>query len=282
MRTKAGVRAFDVLSIALAAVLVSCLALPVAVLFFSSTPTEVLQGFRDPLFAPALWLSVRTTLVSLSIIVLTGTPLAWWLARSPRGASWGIKLLVDLPIVIPPAVVGVALLQTFGRQGFLGPVLAGLGISVPFSTAAVVIAQIVVAAPFYVQAGVNAFRSIDGDLLITARTLGASRAGAFFRVALPIALPGLVTGASLAWARALGEFGATLLFAGNFPGVTQTMPLAIFSALEADIGSALVFSLILTAAGAFLLFGLRMAPRGVGWLGGFGVRRFEGEPPHLS
>lgn len=257
-RWSEGARALSVL---LAAALVVCLALPVLVLVLSSTPSEVIRGIRDPLFAPALWLSIRTTLISLAIVIVTGTPLAWWLARSSGFGARTLQLLVDLPIVIPPAVVGVALLQTFGRRGVLGPALASVGISIPFSTAAVVLAQTVVAAPFYVQAAVNGFRSVDGDLLITARTLGAGRVGAFFRVALPMAVPGLVAGASLAWARALGEFGATLIFAGNLPGATQTLPLAIFTALESDIGPALVFSLLLTAAGAVLLLGLRLAVR---------------------
>ena len=250
-----------VLSALLASALVACLALPVLVLLLSSTPTEVADGLRDPLFAPALWLSIRTTLVSLSLVIVTGTPLAWWLARSSGLGPRALQLLVDLPIVIPPAVVGVALLQTFGRRGALGPLLASFGISIPFSSTAVILAQTVVAAPFYVQAAVNGFRSVDGDLLITARTLGAGRVGAFFRVALPMAVPSLVAGASLAWARALGEFGATLIFAGNLPGVTQTLPLAIFTALESDIGPALVFSLLLTAAGGILLLGLRLVVR---------------------
>ncbi|NNF28351.1 MAG: molybdate ABC transporter permease subunit [Gemmatimonadetes bacterium] len=252
------------LSVLLAGALVACLALPVVVLVFSSTPSEVARGLRDPLFAPALGLSLRTTLISLTIIILTGTPLAWWLARSSGMGARALQLLVDLPIVIPPAVVGVALLQTFGRRGVFGPLLASVEISIPFTSVAVVLAQTIVAAPFYVQAAVNGFRNVDGDLLITARTLGAGRVGAFFRVALPMAVPGLVAGASLAWARALGEFGATLIFAGNLPGVTQTLPLAIFTALESDIGPALVFSLLLTAAGAVLLLGLRLAVRGPG------------------
>ena len=177
------------LSVLLAGALVACLALPVLVLVFSSTPAEVARGMRDPLFAPALWLSIRTTLVSLALIVLTGTPLAWWLARSSGFGARVLQLLVDLPIVIPPAVVGVALLQTFGRRGVLGPFLASVEISIPFSTTAVILAQTVVAAPFYVQSAVNGFRSVDSDLIITARTLGAGRVGAFFRVALPMAVP---------------------------------------------------------------------------------------------
>ncbi len=176
--------------------------------------------------------------------------------------------------MIPPAVIGVALLQTFGRRGLLGPSLDAVGVAVPFTESAVMLAQVVVSAPFFVQAAANAFRKVELDLLIVARTLGASRATAFFRVALPVALPGLVVGASLAWARSLGEFGATLLFAGNMPGETQTMPLAIFSALEADVRVAVVFSLVLAGLGAVLLLTLRLAPAGWSRLGRFRV------PPH--
>lgn len=240
--------------------LVVLLALPLVALLWSTSPHDVVAGTSNRLFGPALWLSVRTTLISLAVIVATGTPLAWWLASSTSRTARAVELLVDLPIVMPPAVIGVALLQTFGRRGLLGGVLAHLGLSVPFSTLAVVIAQTVVAAPFYVQAAANAFGKVDDDLLIVARTLGASRWQAFVRVAVPVALPGLVAGASLAWARALGEFGATLLFAGNMTGTTQTMPLAIYTALQSNVSVAQVFSLMLACLGAFLLLGLRLAP----------------------
>jgi molybdate transport system permease protein len=244
----------------LAGLLVVLLTVPLIGLAVSTSPAELLAGAASPLFAPALWLSLRTTLVSLLVIVVTGTPLAWWIASSNGRSARVIEVLVDLPIVIPPAVVGVALLQTFGRRGLLGPVLADLGIGVPFTEGAVLLAQIVVSAPFYVQAAANAFRRIDVDILIVARTLGASPTAAFFRIAVPIALPGLVVGMSLAWARALGEFGATLLFAGNLSGRTQTMPLAILTALESDVRLAVVFSLVLAAMGGLVLVGLRLAP----------------------
>jgi molybdate transport system permease protein len=234
--------------------------LPLAVLFFSSSPGELLAGARHPLFAPALWLSARTSLISLAIVVLTGTPLAWWIVRSPPRRGRLVALFVDLPVVIPPAVTGVALLQTFGRQGVLGGALEAFGISLPFSTAAVVLAQIIVSAPFYVQAAANAFRKVDADSLAVARSLGASQRQAFLRIAVPVALPGLLGGAALAWARSLGEFGATLLFAGNLSGTTQTMPLAIYTALESDLQAALAISLALAAFGVVLLFSLRALP----------------------
>jgi molybdate transport system permease protein len=240
--------------------LVLLLSLPLAALALSASPDDLRTGVASPLFAPALALSLRTTFVSLVITVLTGTPLAWWLATSSSRTARAVEVVVDLPIVIPPAVIGVALLQTFGRRGLLGPPLDALGVGVPFTERAVLLAQVVVSAPFFVQAAANAFRKVDLDILIVARTLGASPTRAFFRIAIPIARPGLVVGASLAWARALGEFGATLLFAGNLPGRTQTMPLAILSALESDVRVAIVFSLVLAALGTILLIGLRLAP----------------------
>ncbi len=249
---------------ALGAALVLALSLPLLALATSASVADLMAGVQDPVFAPALWLSLKTSLLSLTLVCLLGTPLAWWLAASRSKLCRSIELLVQLPVVIPPAVVGVALLQTFGRRGLLGPALAALDLSLPFTPYAVVIAQLVVSAPFYVQAAANAFRKVSGDSLLVARTLGASGAAAFFRVSVPVALPGLVAGASLAWARSLGEFGATLLFAGNSPGSTQTMPLAIFSALESDVEVALALSLVLTAFGALALVTLQ-ATRGL-WL----------------
>lgn len=244
----------------LGATLLGLLTVPLIALILSASTEGVLAGLNHPMFLPALLLSLKTTLVSLGLIIVMGTPLAWWIASSQSRATKMIALLVELPIVIPPAVLGVALLQTFGRQGILGPVLGNIGLTIPFTTEAVVIAQIVVSSPFFVQAAASSFRKVDPDTLIVARTLGSSSVATFFRVALPLSMPGLVTGASLAWARALGEFGATLLFAGNMPAETQTMPLAIFSALESDVQLAVVFSLVLVAAGAALLAGLQLLP----------------------
>lgn len=249
-----------VASFLLASPILGLLVVPLLVLALSSSPADLLAGVRNPLFAPALLLSARSTLVSLIIVVLGGTPLAWWLAvtRSKRGRL--VETLVDLPVVIPPAVVGVALLQTFGLGGLFGSQLRALGIGIPFTTLAVVLAQVVVSAPFFVQGAAAAFREVDSDLLIVARTLGHSPREVFLRVVAPLASPGLVGGAALAWARALGEFGATLLFAGNLPGRTQTMPLAIYTALEADVRAAVALSLALAGASALLLLGLRAAP----------------------
>ena len=258
-----------------AAAVAGLLTLPMLVLVFSAFADGVWAGTEHHLFAPALWLSLMTSLVSLSASMIGGIPLAWWLAQSASRRARVVSFLVNLPIVIPPAVIGLALLETFGRGGFLSPVLQAAGVSVPFTPAAVVLAQFVVSAPFFVQAAANAFRKVDPDLLLVARTLGASATGAFMRVAVPVALPGLVGGASLAWARALGEFGATLLFAGNMTGVTQTMPLAIFTALEKDVHVALVLSVVLGAMGAILLLILRVAPVAWSWWANSGDTRVD-------
>lgn len=243
------------------ATLVGLLLIPGLALFAAPSASDISGGLEHPLFMPALLLSLRTSLVSLCLILVLGTPLAWWLSRPGGKLTRVVETIVELPVVVPPAVVGVALLETFGRRGTLGPLLDSLGLALPFTEWAVVLAQLVVAAPFFIQAGANAFREIQPDTLVVARSLGASPGAAFFEVALPTALPGLLVGAGLAWARALGEFGATLLFAGNLPGSTQTMPLAIFTAMESDLKLAVVFALVLGGVGVLLLLGLRNLPR---------------------
>ena len=237
--------------------LLAFLLLPIVALFVTSGPSAWLAGLRHPLTAPALLLSVTTTFISLSIILVFGTPLAWWLARTETRTARVVETLVELPIVIPPAVAGLALLLAFGRQGLIGPWLLSAGIQTSFSAAAVVLAQTFVAAPFYVQAATSSFASLDPNLLIVARTLGATPTRVLFRIALPIARRGLVAGAALAWARALGEFGATLMFAGNLPGRTQTLPLAVYTALESDLRAAQALAVLLVLVAMALLFLLR-------------------------
>jgi molybdate transport system permease protein len=251
----------SVLASGFAIALLTLIVLPVLALALSSSPSDLAAGVRHPSFLPALLLSARTTLISLAIVAATGTPLAWWLAIGPPRYTRVIELLVVLPIVIPPAVLGVAMLETFGRSGLFGPVLGALGIHVPFTTAAVVLAQVVVAAPFYVESAAIAFRRVDVDLLLVARTLGASSASAFLRIALPVASAGLLAGAALSYARSIGEFGATLLFAGNLPGTTQTMPLAIYTTLESDVRAALAISLVLVGVAVVLLLVVRLGPQ---------------------
>jgi molybdate transport system permease protein len=242
---------------ALAGLLGALLVLPLLALVLTAAPADLIAGFRHPLALPALLLSLGTTALSLVVVVVLGTPLAWWLARATGRIAHALETLLALPVVIPPAVAGIALLLTFGRRGLFGPLLTAAGWSVSFGTAAVVLAQIFVAAPFHVQAATAAFRALDPALLVVARSLGASPARIFFRVALPLAATGLAGGAAMAWARALGEFGATLMFAGNLPGRTQTLPLAIYTALESDLRAAQALSLLLVVFAFGLLLILR-------------------------
>jgi len=244
-----------------ACILLFLLLMPVMALILTSGVNEIQAGVAHELLVPALALTLKTSLLSLALIITLGTPLAWWLSGPTQTTGAIVATLIQLPIVIPPAVMGIGLLQTFGRNGVFGPALDTLGLSIPFTTTAVVLAQMVVSAPFYVQAATTAFRRVDADMMLVARTLGATPRRAFFSVALPAARSGLITGAALAWSRALGEFGATLLFAGNLSGVTQTMPLAIFSAFESDSELAVVFSLILAAIGVMILSCLLLVPK---------------------
>jgi molybdate transport system permease protein len=248
-------------------VLLLVVALPVAGLLFTSTPRQLLRGLQSPLVGPALALSLTTTTISLLLVVVCGTPFAWLLAQRtspPSRLSRLARLLetvVQLPVVLPPAVAGVALLLAFGRRGLLGPALASVGVGVPFTRAAVVLAQSFVAAPFYIQAALSGFRRLDPDAVLVARTLGASRARILFTLAVPLSLPALAGGAALTWARALGEFGATLMFAGNLTGRTQTLPLAIYTALESDLATAQALSIILVAVAFALLMAVRAGAR---------------------
>jgi molybdate transport system permease protein len=235
------------------------LLVPIAALGLSSSPAELWAALAHPLVLPALSLSAWTSTLALLVVVVTGTPLAWMLARARGPWARVIETAVELPIVIPPAVVGIALLLAFGRQGLWG----GLPLALPFTPAAVVVAQVVVAAPFYVQSAAAGFRGVDDDLLLVARTLGASPRRAVLRVAVPLALPALINGAALCWARALGEFGATLLFAGSLPGRTQTMPLAIYAALETDVRVATAIALVLAIVAFATLLLARAARRGL-------------------
>jgi molybdate transport system permease protein len=263
-RAFAGVRrwAWPVVGGGLSGFLLLLVVLPVLSLFFGASPRELLGGLTDPLVGPAVRLTLATTTTSLALIVACGTPVAFLLARRERQRGWRvIEAILQLPVVLPPAVAGVALLLAFGRRGLLGSVLAAAGIGLPFTRAAVVLAQTFVAAPFYVQAATTAFRRLDPELVLVARSLGASPARVFFSIALPTSKPGLVGGAALSWARALGEFGATLMFAGNLVGRTQTLPLAIYTALESDVRTAESLSIVLVAVAFALLVAVRAGTR---------------------
>lgn len=193
----------------------------------------------------AMGLSLATTLVSAGIITALGTPLAYWLGRYKFRLKSVVSVLVELPIVMPPVVAGLALLLAFGRRGLLGPPLEAVGINLPFSAAAVVIAQVFVAAPYYIRTAQVSFQGVPRELEQAASIDGAGRFGLFWHVTLPLSRRGLVAGLVMSWARALGEFGATILFAGNLQGRTQTMPLLVYGALERDLGAALWTGLLL-------------------------------------
>jgi molybdate transport system permease protein len=239
--------------------LVLFLAAPLFALIATSTLSGIEAGLANPHALPALRLSLQTTLTSLAVVVVLGTPLAWTLARSQSRWARALETVVQLPIVVPPSVAGVAMLLAFGRRGLFTQLLFPEGFSLPFTTAAVVVAEVFVSAPFFVEAAASAFRRIDADLVVVARTFGASPLRVFGRIALPLAAPGVIAGAALSWARSLGEFGATLMFAGNLQGRTQTLPLAIYTALEVDLRAARALSVVLV----IVAFALLMFVRGV-------------------
>ena len=255
-RPPALARALAILPALAALGMLLLLVLPLVALVLSTSGADFIEGLRHPLAIAALKLSLLTTTITLVLTLLLGTPLAWWLARHSGWPERVLSTLVQLPIVIPPAVSGLALLLAFGRRGLLGPWLERMGWSLPFTTAAVVVAELFVSSPFFIQSAVAAFRRLDDELLTVASTLGAGPARRFFRVALPLTAPGLGTGAALSWARALGEFGATLMFAGNLSGRTQTLPLAIYTALETDLRPAKALSLLLVLVALAVLLPL--------------------------
>ena len=248
---------FTALLVAALALVLAFLVLPVAAIFLDVGPGELISSLDDPAAVDALRLSLQTTVTAIAVIVIVGTPAAWFLAtRSFRGRSV-VVTLVELPLVLPPAVAGIGLLAAVGPRGLLAP----LGVSFALSTTAVVIALIFVSAPFYVRQAQAAFGAVDRSWLDASRTLGAGEARTLARVAIPAAMPGLAAGLALAWGRALGEFGATLMFAGSFRGVTQTVPLAIYERFATDFTGALGLSAVLVCVSAALLLGVKLAFR---------------------
>lgn len=241
--------------------LVVFVAAPFAALFAALSPRELLEGWGHPLVGSALRLSLLTSSLALCIVLVLGTPLAWTLAQGSRAHYRVVEHALRLPMVLPPAVAGLALLLAFGRQGFLARTLGKPEWSLSFTTAAVVVAQVFVAAPLYVQTATVSFRRIDERVLVVARTLGASPWQVFAKLALPLAGPGLVGGAALGWSRALGEFGATLMFAGSLEGRTQTLPLAVYAALETDVRAAEALSILLVMVSFVLLATVQAAMR---------------------
>ncbi|GAC1308134.1 MAG: ABC transporter permease [Vulcanimicrobiaceae bacterium] len=247
---------------AASALLVGFIALPLGALVLRLTPARLWAALATPQALAALRLSLVTTTVSLALMLALGTPLAYALARGRFRGRRLVDALVDLPIVVPPAVAGLALLLVFGRHGSLGPLLARAGIRLSFTTAAVVLAQVFVASPFYVRGARAGFIAVDRTLEAASATLGMGPLRTFAFVTVPLALPALLGGAVLAWARALGEFGATIMFAGNLTNVSQTMPLAVYLDLEGgslDVATALAVALVV--ASLAVVIGLRTFER---------------------
>jgi len=238
-------------------VVITFLALPaVAIIERSIAKSSLLDAIGSADVRDSLRLSFLTTTTSLILIVIFGTPTAYVLARRRFPGRRLLDAIVDLPIVLPPAVGGLGLLMAFGRRGLLGQYLDDLGISLAFTVWAVIMAQSFVAAPFYIRTAKAGFESIDQELEAVARTLGSSPIGTFWRVSVPLARPALIAGAVMAWARALGEFGATIMFAGSLAGKTQTMPLTIYRSLETglDVPLALATMLIGISLVVLLIF----------------------------
>ncbi len=244
------------------ALTVAFLFLPVLAIFVNTSVGRLVSSLGNSQSTDALRLSLETTAIATGIIVLVGTPTAYLLAtRSFRGKAI-LTTIIELPLVLPPAVAGIALLAAFGPSGILGGAVKDAHIALVFQTAGVVLAQVFVASPFYLRTAQTTFASIDRSLLETSRTLGSTEAATFARVVVPVALPGLTSGLALAWGRALGEFGATLMFAGSLQGVTQTVPLAIYEEFANDFPAALALSAILVIVAGAVLIAVRLATGG--------------------
>lgn len=239
----------------LSAPLLLFLTLPLAALLLRSTPAQIWRNLGETAVTQAIRISLITSTTTTLVAILFGTPLAYLMARRTFRGKRLVDTLIDLPTVLPPAVAGVALLMTFGRQGIAGSLLNDLGLTIAFTQTAVVLAQTFIAAPLYVKTAVTGFAAIEPELEQAAAIDGANDRQVFRYVTIPLARRALFTGAVLTWARALGEFGATIIFAGNFPGRTQTMPLAIYIGFEIDLDVALTLSVILMGL-SFLVLAL--------------------------
>ena len=250
--------AFDALLIGCAAVALTFLALPLVALFTEVPLVEVPGLLRQPVVRDALEVTLRTNAIADLLIVAFGTPTAFLLARHRFRGRALLITLVELPLVLPPAVAGIGLLAAFGRGGLLGGALADRGIVLPFTEWAVVLAVTFVAAPFYVRQAIAAFEAVDPQLPAAARTLGASPARTFLRIDLPLAAGGLAAGWVLAFARGVGEFGATIVFAGSVRGQTQTLTLGIYDQLESNFDAALAIGILLVALSAGVLLSSKM------------------------
>ncbi|HKV57057.1 MAG TPA: ABC transporter permease [Ktedonobacteraceae bacterium] len=234
------------------------LGIPLAALVIREPPALLWQAIQQPEALQAFQLSIITTCISTFLTVVFGLPVAYVLARMRFPGRAVLETIVTMPTVLPPVVAGVALLITFGRFGLLGRYLSPLGITLPFTTVAVVMAQMFVASPFFINTAKAGLEQVDRRYELAAYTLRASPLYTFRRVILPLIRPALLSGMGLAWARALGELGATITFAGNFPGITETTPIAVYITAESDLESAVALSVVLLAISFALLLALRL------------------------
>jgi molybdate transport system permease protein len=248
--------------IAAALVAFAFLLLPIVAIFARTSPGHLVEQLSNPVVTDALIVTVKTSLIAQLLIVAFGTPVAYLLASERFPGRALAVTLVELPLVLPPAVAGIALLAAFGRFGLLGSSLRALGITLPFTQTAVILAVAYVASPLYIRQAVAAFEATDPNLAAASRTLGAGPARTFFRVILPLARGGLIAGLALSFARGLGEFGATIMFAGSLQRVTQTLPLAIYAEFAVNFNATLAMSGVLVLISIVLLIGLHL---GLSW-----------------
>lgn len=253
-------RVFETVLAISAALALGFLLLPLLSLFLRVSPGTLIGQLGGEVALDALWVTFKTGLAAHVFILGLGTPAAYFLAtRRFRGRALLIAA-VELPLVLPPAVAGIALLTAFGRRGLLGDELSALGVEIPFTQAAVVMAVTFVAAPLYVRQAIVAFGGVDRSVVEASRTLGAGPFRTFRRIALPLAAPGLGAGSTLAWARGTGEFGATIMFAGSFQGETQTLPLAVYAQLGQDRTVAVAIGALLVLVSAAVLLAVKLLP----------------------
>jgi len=260
-RAQFGRGALTLLVAVLLALFLIFITLPVVSLFLRISPEAFFRSLTEPVVLDALSLSLVTATVSTVVVVLFGTPLALVNARREYRGREIIDTLTDLPIVLPPAVAGIALLMAFGRRGVVGQYFDAFGVQIAFTTVAVIMAQIFVASPFYIRQARASFEAVDRLYEDAARTLGASPGTVALRITIPLAWGGLVSGAILSFARALGEFGATIMFAGNFQGRTQTMPLAIYTTMQGDLDAAISLAIVLVVISFAVIAAVKIITR---------------------
>ncbi len=244
---------------ALGALALAFLLLPVVAIFLRIPPGTLWSQLGSEVAVDALLLSLRTSLIASALILIVGTPAAHLVATHRFPGRRIAITLIELPLVMPPVVAGIGLFAAFGRAGLLGEELGALGVSIPFTEAAVVMAVAFVASPFYIRQAIASFEAVDPTVLDAARSLGAGPGRTFWRISLPLASGGLVAGWALSFARGLGEFGATIIFAGNLQGTTQTLPLAVYSEFERDFDTALAIGGLLIIASALILLTVKVA-----------------------